>query len=189
MERIEVPKEMIKKLMDGVLSDQEVLMLQNSYKDHDRFFKYLEVLQERVPWDDKILMRLSEHVYVVQKKDTGERISKCTCGYEFGDYRVNWKLNCLINVRKTIEEMSEVYHPIPACPEPEWQEIREFFCPGCGTQLAVEVVPPGYPILFEFLPDLDSFYKEWLHSPLPDHGKYRFEDKSLTLIEKWSKEV
>lgn len=188
MEKIEVRKELIKKLMDGVISDQEVLRLQNSYKDEDRFQKYMELLQEMVPWDDKILLRLSEHVYVVQK-DSGERISKCTCGYEFGDYRVNWKLNCLINVRKTIEEMSEVYSPEPACPEPEWQEIREFFCPGCGAQLAVEVVPPGYPVLFEFLPDIDGFYQEQFGSPLPDAGKYKYEDKSVEQTKKWAKEV
>jgi acetone carboxylase gamma subunit len=28
--------------------------------------------------------------------------------------------------------------------------------PGCGELLEVEAVPPGCPILFDFLPDLDA---------------------------------
>lgn len=188
MEKIEVKKDLIKKLVEGTIGDQDVLRLLNSYKDEDRFQKYMEILQEKVPWEDKILLRLSDHVYIVRKK-SGERITKCSCGHEFGDYRVNWKLNCLINVRKTIEEMSEVYSPEPACPEPGWQEIREFFCPSCGTQLAVEVVPPGYPVIFEFFPDLDSFYRDILNNPLPDEDKAWYQDKSLELISEWEKEV
>ena len=58
---------------------------------------------------------------------------------------------------KTLEEMSKVYTPSPAVPEPGWQEVREYFLPECGTQHAVEVVAPGYPIVFEMLPDIDTF--------------------------------
>ncbi len=35
-------------------------------------------------------------------------------------------------------------------------------CPGCRTQLEVEAVPPGYPVIFDFEPDLETFYREWL---------------------------
>jgi len=37
-----------------------------------------------------------------------------------------------------------------------------FYCPGCYTVLEVEAVPPGYPILHDFQPDLETFYSEWL---------------------------
>lgn len=188
MEKIEVTKGMLKKLMDATISDQEVLRLQNSYKDEDRFDKYLELLQESVPWDDKIMMRLSEHVFVVQTK-SGDMISKCTCGQEFGDYRINWKMNCLVNVRRSKEEMGEVYAPEPAIPEPGWAEIREFYCPKCAAQLAVEVVPPGYPVIFEMLPDIPGFYRETLGRPLSSEEKYCYEDKTLSLTQKWGKEV
>lgn len=183
MEKFEVTKEMIKKLLNGTINDQEVLRLQNAYKDEDRFIKYLEVLQERVPWKDRILLRVSEHVYVVANK-AKQVVYKCSCGHEFGDYRVNWKLECLINVRKTLAEMSEVYSPAPACPEPEWQEIREFFCPTCAAQLAVEVVPPGYPVMFEFLPDLPGFYRQ-LGTPLGAVLTGVHEDQSLTYTQEW----
>ena len=50
------------------------------------------------------------------------------------------------------------------------QEIREFICPGCGTLLEVEAVPPGYPVTFDFLPDLEGFYEQILGRPLPAGG-------------------
>jgi acetone carboxylase gamma subunit len=46
-------------------------------------------------------------------------------------------------------------------------EIREFICPGCASLLEVEAAPPGYPIVFDFLPDLEGFYREWLGRELP----------------------
>ncbi len=35
-----------------------------------------------------------------------------------------------------------------------------------------------------FLPDLDTFYREWLGSPLPDTAEY--VDKTLDVIDEWS---
>jgi acetone carboxylase gamma subunit len=51
--------------------------------------------------------------------------------------------------------------------DPEWMEIREFFCPGCYSLLETETIPPGYPIIFNFLPDLEVFYNKWLKKELP----------------------
>ena len=70
-------------------------------------------------------------------------------------------------------------------PSLELCEIREFYCPGCGKQLEVETVPFGYPIIFDFLTDLDTFYREWLGRPLKIEKK--FEDLSHEVIKKWSK--
>jgi acetone carboxylase gamma subunit len=47
-------------------------------------------------------------------------------------------------------------------------EIREYICPGCATLLEVDAVPPGWPVIFDFLPDLEGFYEEWLGRPLPN---------------------
>ena len=65
-------------------------------------------------------------------------------------------------------------------PSPEIWEIREFYCPKCGTQLEVESVPHGYPVIFDFLPDLDAFYSKWLGKPLKTSGQ--FEDKTYKFI-------
>ena len=125
-------------------------------KDEDRFWKYLEVLQERVPWKDKILLRISGYLYIVAKEGGG-RVVKCDCGHEFGDYRINWKLSCRIRVRRTVEEMSEV-------------------------------VPVGYPPIFEMLPDLYTFYRDWLGQPLPESPDW-FQDKTLDTPAQWAKEA
>lgn len=36
-------------------------------------------------------------------------------------------------------------------------EIREFICPGYTTVLDVEAALPGFPVVFDFLPDLETF--------------------------------
>jgi acetone carboxylase gamma subunit len=148
-------KEIIADLIDGKLPWVTLKNIMSGTKDPDRFEKYLEILQERVSWREKILVPVAEHLYVVQKGDT--RVVKCDCGHEFGDYRVNWKLSALIHVRDTDEKMGEIFEGLHK-PDTQWSEIREYYCPGCAAQLEVEAVTPGYPILFDFLPDIDGFY-------------------------------
>jgi len=180
-------KENLKRLVEGTLHWEEVKKaIRLSPKDSDRFWKYLEVLQEKVPWDDKILLRISDHLYIVAKD--GGRITKCDCGHEFGDYRVNWKLGCQVYVRKTSEEIGEVVTIPEARHNIELVEMREFYCPGCYALLGVEVVPPGYPPVFEMIPDLDSFYREWMGQPLPDESPDWFQDKTLDKPAEWAKE-
>lgn len=181
-------KERIRALVEGRLPYPEVKrMVKLLVKDEDRFWKYLEVLQDRVPWKERILLRISEHLYVV-RKDDGRRIVKCDCGHEFGDYRVNWKLEARVRVRRTLEEIGEVYLPARRLHAEKMIEVREFYCPGCVAQLAVEVVPSGYPLVFEFLPDLDAFYRKWLARPLPDESADWFDDRTWTLTSRWAKE-
>lgn len=169
---------------DDVSWDTVEDMLKLDKKDSDRFEKYMNVLEEEVDLDDKILLRIGDHLFIV-RNDDGERVVKCDCGHSFGDYRVNWKLDALINVRKTKKEMQQIYVYDEATPREGVQEIREYICPGCGTQLSVEVVTPGYPSVFPMLPDLDSFYEDWLESPLNDADTYAFEDKTPERLAKW----
>lgn len=180
-----VSKRLVRQLVEGDISrDDARELLKMNPKDPDRFFTYLEVLQERVPWDDRILLRISDHLYVVRTRD-GRRVIKCDCGCEFGDYRANWKAGCRIRVRTTEQEFNEVYYPPALSPEPLYSEIREFFCPGCYAQLAVESVPPGYPLVFEMLPDLDRFYREFLGRPLPDENPDWYEDRTAERTARW----
>jgi acetone carboxylase gamma subunit len=184
LRRIEMPeisysKEVIRDLIEGKLPWSRTKSIISGYKDGDRFDKYVEILQEKVPWPERILLPLTDELYIVQKGE--ERVIKCTCGHEFGDHRVNWKLRALTHVRDTEEELEELY-PYPGAPEPEYCEIREYYCPGCGAQLQVDTVPFGYPVVFDFLPDLDSFYKDWLGRPLPQEKE--FKDLSSEFIKK-----
>lgn len=145
-------KDVLRDLAEGTCDPQVLLAMQSSVKEEGRFEAMLEVEQARVPWLEKILVPIGEHLYVVQKGE--ERIVKCSCGYEFGDYRQNWKRQALVYVRETEEALEEIYHGPRKC-DPSWMVLREFYCPGCVTLLEVEAVPPGYPLVFDFLPDLD----------------------------------
>lgn len=157
-------KSEIGELIDGTLPWHKTKMMMSSHKDAERFETYLAVLQDRVPWDDTILLPIGEHLYIVDA-DAG-RVVKCDCGYEFGDYRRNWKLSARIRVRDDRESIEEIYPGRYSC-DPEWMQIREFVCPGCFVLLEVEAAPPGFPIVFDFLPDLETFYGQWLHKQLP----------------------
>jgi acetone carboxylase gamma subunit len=178
----EFDKADIEKLIDGVLPWPATQDMLSSSKDEDRFDKYVEIMQTRVSFDDPILLPLTPQLFIVSAG--GERIVKCKCGHSFGDYRVNWKLNALINVRDDEASMSEVYIG-REMPDPGWIQLREYICGGCGTQLEVEAVPRGCPPDFDFLPDLDTFYTEWLGRPLPD--KVENKDLSLETVSGWAK--
>ncbi len=160
--------ETIARMIDGKLPWPELRLILSEEKDSDRFEKVMETLQKRVPWKEKILLPLHEHLYIVSKE--GKRIVKCDCGYEFGDYRENWKTKCRIRVRDTNESLDEIYPPYMHS-DPQWEEIREYYCPGCLTLLDTELASPGYPPIFNFLPDIDTFYEEWLGSPAPDRKR------------------
>jgi acetone carboxylase, gamma subunit len=190
MSDIQVTKAMLGDLMDGRLEDDYVQRMQRMQrKDTTRLETYLEVLQERARWPNKILLRLTDHLYVVRNETGAGRLIKCDCGHEFGDYRTNWKLGCRVRVRRTREEFEQVYSPAYAIPEPEWMTIRQYYCPGCVTQLAVEVVPPGYPPLFDMLPDLDTLYRDYLGKPLADESPDWFRDRTNELTAQWLKET
>lgn len=185
MSEISVDKDLVRQLVDGTISlENSKHLLRMEKKDKGRFHTYIEVLQDNVSWDEKILLRMADHIFVVSKGN-GERVVKCTCGHEFGDYRINWKLSSMIRVRETQKDINKVYHPEPAAPEAEWQEVREFFCPSCAAQLAVEVVPPGYPVVFEMLPDIDRFYSEFLGTPLADASPHWYENHSFQRTAEW----
>ena len=161
---VEYSKNEISELVDGKLSQIEVNKFLSNYKDADRFQKYLEILQERVTWKEKIILPYALHLYIVQKGNK-ERVVKCDCGHEFGDYKKNWKLQANIHIRNDKKSLEEIYPQMMHC-DPKWMELREYFCPGCNTLLEVEALPPGYPIVFDFEPDLELFYEKWLGKKL-----------------------
>lgn len=162
---MKLDKDTLRDLVDEKLPRAQIRAIQSGYKDTDRFYKYVTVLQEKVTWEDPIVLPFGEHLYIVSKGG-GSYVVKCDCGHEFCDYRENWKLEALINVRDTEEALREIY-PEKMHGDPRWNVLREYFCPGCKTLLEVEAVPPGYPPVHDFVPDLEGFYGEWLGRPLP----------------------
>ncbi len=159
------PDRQIEDLIDGKLPFSEIHKMLSSFKDPARFDQYVAIMQGRVPWEDTILLPYGVHLFIVQRPD-GQRVVKCDCGHEFGDYRTNWKESALVKVRDSEASLLELYQTMTHC-DPEWMELREFFCPGCVALLEVEALPPGYPLVFDFLPDLETFYRDWLGRELP----------------------
>ncbi|RUX14567.1 acetone carboxylase subunit gamma, partial [Mesorhizobium sp. M7A.F.Ca.CA.002.14.1.2] len=100
-------KEVLGDLAAGKLPWPQTRRIMSAYKDDDRFFKMVAVYQDRVAWKDPILLPVSDHLFICQSGD--ERITRCECGHSFGDYRKNWKLNAVINVRNTEEALREIY--------------------------------------------------------------------------------
>ena len=78
------------------------------------------------------------------------------CSRVLGPARENYKKGCLLYDR----DPREIHPPIVSgtfsfSPDPLWVRIVEFYCPGCGTQLETEYLPPGHPITHDIEIDVD----------------------------------
>lgn len=138
-------------LIDGRLNLERVHEIQAEPKDADRRQRVLAAWQARLGWKETILLPLQESLFIVQKGEQrgAPRIVRCACGHDFCDYRTNWKEHALVYERDPQD--GRIYDPACA-PTAEWMVLREFYCPGCGTQLDTEGVPRGYPFIFNCLP-------------------------------------
>ena len=163
---MKVDQQMLGDLVDERLPRGQVRAIQSGYKDPQRFDTYLALLQERAPFEDRIVLPFGEHLVIVAKPGGTFAVKCYRCGHEFCDHESNWKLEALIHVRDTEDKLLEIY-PRMMHGDPAYEEIREFFCPGCLTQLEVDAVAPGYPVLHDFVPDLEGFYAEWLGREVP----------------------
>lgn len=146
----EYPKPVIRDLLDGRLDSDTLQAIQRGEKDPARTQLVIELEQERVAFDEPILVCLQEHLFVVDVGVDVEPVVKCDCGHEFGPYTVNWKNAALVRQRDDTRDGSVYVGPRGA--DPDWMILREFYCPGCAAQLDVEMVPPGYPFINNFLP-------------------------------------
>lgn len=170
-------------LLDGRVPWKRVQEIMHEPRDPRRFEKVVAILQTRVAFSDPIVLPLTLALFVARTADG--LVVKCRCGQEFGDYRTNWKLFTNVYVRDTQEALDEVYPGLQRV-DPELVQVREYYCPGCYTQLEVETLPRGMPSDFEFLPDLATLYREWLGRPLPEAPA--FEDTTPRELERWARQ-
>ncbi|MCI0183511.1 MAG: acetone carboxylase subunit gamma [Acidibacillus sp.] len=182
---MEVTKEQIKRMgsmLDGCMSSKELFQVIADEKDPHAFDVLITYVQGKVAWTEPILLPLTDHLMIVAKETGKQRqaIVKCTCGHEFTEYRVNWKVQANVYVRRSEESFQELY-PQGMHATEGWHEIREYYCPGCFALLDVEAVPPGYPPVFDALPDLQTFYRDWLMRSLPV-DPHEFEDFTTQYI-------
>lgn len=89
----------------------------------------------------QLVGELTLYVNIIENEN-GDKVAVCSkCGFAYCDASENFKLYCLV-----YERSPEEIHPGILCPNKEWTVYREFYCPGCGTQVEVETTPPGTPI-------------------------------------------
>lgn len=162
-------KEKVRDLINGTIDDDTYQQMLTRPKDNERFFTYLEILQEQVPWDDKIVLPLGPKLFIVQQPADKRWVIKSWSGHVFCNWNENWKMHALIRVRDTQEKMEELYPKLMA-PSVEWQVIREYIDPVSGELLDVEAPVPWYPVIHDFEPDIDTFYKEWLGVDVPERS-------------------
>ena len=156
-------------LIDGTIDPDTLHKMLSTPKDEGRFETYLSILQERVPWDDRIILPLGPKLYIVQEKGTHRWVVKSEAGHVFCDYRENWKLHAMVYVRESQEELNEIYPELMA-PSSGWQTIREYYCPLSGDLLDVEAPTAWYPVIHDFEPDIETFYQDWLGLEVPERA-------------------
>ncbi|MGB0034702.1 MAG: acetone carboxylase subunit gamma [Candidatus Acidiferrales bacterium] len=86
------------------------------------------------------------------------------CDHALGSARENYKKVCLLHDR----DPREIHPPLVTgdfsfSPDPLWVRIVEYYCPGCGTQIETEYLPPGHPLTHDIEIDIDRL-KERLRS-------------------------
>jgi len=79
------------------------------------------------------------------------------CSQALNSARNNYKEGCLVCNR----DPREIHPPLiegeyTMAPDPRWMRILEFYCPGCGTQIETEYLPPGHPITHDIEIDIDK---------------------------------
>jgi N-methylhydantoinase B/acetone carboxylase alpha subunit len=157
--------ETLEALADERLTRREVKDIQSGFKNPDRFDQWIALLQSRVAWSEQIVLPAGEGLYVVKVAD-GDYVIRTEAGTDLCDWRENWKLHARVHVRKTLADLREIYPEHAHC-DPDWMELREYYDPADGRLLEVEALPPGYPVVHEFLPDLEGFYTGWLGRDMP----------------------
>ncbi len=128
-----------------------------------------------MPQESQSRIRVTEHLDL----DVDREEWHCNrCGRALGPARENYKKGCLLYDR----DPREIHPPIVTgsfsfSPDPLWVRIVEFYCPGCGTQIETEYLPPGHPVTHDIEIDLDKL-KERLRT-----GEFVIRDERLEVTE------
>jgi acetophenone carboxylase len=79
------------------------------------------------------------------------------CGRRLGNARESYKRALLLYERDPGEiYQAKIDADYSYAPDPRWCRIVEFYCPGCGTQVELEYLPPGHPITHDIELDVDA---------------------------------
>ncbi len=109
-------------------------------------------------------MRVPMTEYLVIDLDTERWVCR-VCAQDMGDAHDSYKKGTLVYDR----DPREIHQPIidperyeyTFSPDPGYCRILEYYCPGCGTQIETEYVPPGHPPTIDMLIDVAALRAQW----------------------------
>jgi acetone carboxylase gamma subunit len=87
------------------------------------------------------------------------------CAHEVGPARQPYKEGLLVHARDPREIHKPILNPelyeFTFAPDPKWVRILEYYCPGCGTLVEAEYLPPGHPPVHDMQFDIDALKAQW----------------------------
>jgi acetophenone carboxylase len=80
------------------------------------------------------------------------------CGHRLGSARANYKIGCLVAEVPLAEAHPPLVHGqvFSFTPNADFCRLVEFYCPGCGTVIENEYLPPGHPLSHDIELDIDA---------------------------------
>jgi acetone carboxylase gamma subunit len=82
------------------------------------------------------------------------------CSHDIAAARSPYKEGLLVHERDPREVHDSIIddkkYEFTYAPDPNWCRLIEFYCPGCGTMVENEYLPPGHPLTNDLELDIDS---------------------------------
>ncbi|MEV7978845.1 acetone carboxylase subunit gamma [Streptomyces sp. NPDC086519] len=109
-------------------------------------------------------MRVPMTEYLVIDLDAERWVCR-VCDQDMGSAHGNYKEGTLVHDRDPREIHQSIIDPeryeFTFSPDPEYCRILEYYCPGCGTQIETEYIPPGHPPTVDMLIDVAALRAQW----------------------------
>jgi acetone carboxylase gamma subunit len=88
------------------------------------------------------------------------------CAHDIAGARENYKTGLLVYDRDPREIHKPILDPnvyeFTYAPDPTWCRLVEFYCPGCGTLVENQYLPPGHPLTQDIELDIDALKRRHL---------------------------
>ena len=117
------------------------------------------MLQARVDYDDPIVLPLRRGAEHRQARSDGEYVIRTDAGADLCRWDENWKMHAVIYVRDSERVDCARSTRSSATPTPSGWSCASSTARSRGHLLEVEALPPGYPVVHEFLPDLQGLLR------------------------------
>ena len=160
-------RETLEALLDEKLSRREVKDIQSGYKDPDRFEKWLDGPPGAGP------LRRSDRAADGEGLNVGappgrRLVIRCDCGHDFCPPRPELEDGgARSSFATTDETLGEIYPRMAGTATPTGWSCASSTVRRAPASSRPRRCRPGYPVVHEFLPDIEGFYRGWLGREIP----------------------